>query len=476
MPPTRFTPPLSDDFPTDGDVLVRLAEALWVVPEDGYKPLRLMEWQKDLFRRVLERYPDDHPDPEKAGRLRYKSVLVSLPRKQGKSLLGALMALYGMLMHDPAPEVFSVASNAEQARIVYKKFLYQTQSNPHLKKRMSRATDTRGIYLNNKEGSYRSVPAKASGLQGLHPSLVVFDELHVSKQDTWTAMNLGSATRRDGLVFGITTAGDDESELLIALYDNADRAIAGDEDLERFGAFIWEAPEGCDLMDEEALRQANPALEEGLLSLTNLRTELATMPENDARRYRLNQFVSSVSTWVPVNAWLECAGEWQQPERFVFSVDRTPDWSYASITAVGKVGDKTITSLVSTYNNINQDDLIREIEYLQRHNPDAWIMDGYGMRVVAGELKRRGMRVVTLTQQDVLQASALTFSKIVHRDLIHTNDPLVNHQVVRATRKNIGEGWRVSRKDSAIEIDACLGMVFGVYGIEITKKGEVQVF
>ncbi len=85
---------------------------------------------------------------------------------------------------------------------------------------------------------------RATSAQGMHPSMVIFDELHVGKADLWTAMALGSATRLDGIVLGITTAGDDNSELLNNLYAKGDIAMTGNPDLERFGFFVWEAPEG----------------------------------------------------------------------------------------------------------------------------------------------------------------------------------------------------------------------------------------
>ncbi len=110
------------------------------------------------------------------------------------------------------------------------------------------------------QGIYKVIAAQAATAQGLHPSLVVFDELHVAKSDVWTAMALGSATRPDGIVIGITTAGDDTSDLLKNLYENGSKAIDGQEDLERFGFFCWEAPKGCALDDEEAVRMANPQL------------------------------------------------------------------------------------------------------------------------------------------------------------------------------------------------------------------------
>lgn len=52
------------------------------------------------------------------------------------------------------------------------------------------------------------------------------------------------------------------------------------------------------------------------------KNELATMPEADARRYRLNQFVSSMNAWLPVGAWQQLPhGKPLNPK--VFAVDRT---------------------------------------------------------------------------------------------------------------------------------------------------------
>ena len=120
--PTRYTQPLSEDFPTDGDRLIELVELAWVSPENP-KGIVLDEWQKWLLRHLLERYPDDHEDPNKAGRLRYRQVVVSLGRQNGKSVLGAILGLYGLLLHEVGPEVLSIASSVDQARIIYNRVL-----------------------------------------------------------------------------------------------------------------------------------------------------------------------------------------------------------------------------------------------------------------------------------------------------------------------------------------------------------------
>ena len=75
--PSRYTQPLSDDFDSDGPTLAQFANIAWTTPEqeDGFK---LHEWQEALLTHALERYPKDYKDPELAGKLRYRQVVVSV--------------------------------------------------------------------------------------------------------------------------------------------------------------------------------------------------------------------------------------------------------------------------------------------------------------------------------------------------------------------------------------------------------------
>ncbi len=111
-----------------------------------------------------------------------------MPRKNGKSLLGALFALYGLLLHEPAPEVISVAASADQAKIVYRRLKHQVDSSELLAHFFSKSTEHRGLWTKDGTGIYKVIAAKVATAQGLHPSLVVFDELHVANEDVWTAM------------------------------------------------------------------------------------------------------------------------------------------------------------------------------------------------------------------------------------------------------------------------------------------------
>lgn len=473
--PTHYTDSLFEDFVTDGDKLINIVEAIWHLPEKHNAMLVLTDWQKWLIRRVLERYPDDYIDPQKAGRLRYKQVCISMPRKNGKSLIGALFALYGMLLHEPAPEVVSVAASSDQAKIVYRRLLHQVNNSDLLKTLFSRSTEHRGLWTADGTGVYKVIAAKAATAQGLHPSLVVFDELHVANEDVWTAMALGSATRDDGIIIGITTAGDDTSDLLKNLYKRGSQAIDGQEDLERFGFFCWEAPIGCEVLDEAAVRRSNPQLATGILNWESVKNELATMPEADARRYRLNQFVSSMNAWIPVGVWNDLP-EGRPVNPRVFAIDRTPGWDYASIVSAELHEDDTVsTELVASFNNTNVDELMNACAKLQKYGA-PFIMDSYVLSDLAASLKQRGYRVLSTSNKDLMSASNNAYRTIMGKRLKHPKDEIVSLQIQRAVRKNIGESWKITRKDSGTDIDAAIATVLAVWYVETQKTPTQMVF
>ena len=472
--PTHYTEPLNEEFPSDGDKIINISQALWRLPEKNDEILVLTDWQKWLIRHVLERYPDDHEEPSKAGRLRYKQVVISMPRKNGKSLIGALFALYGMLLHEPAPEVVSVAASADQAKIVYRRLKHQVDSSELLGHFFTRSTEHRGLYTKDEQGVYKVIAAKAATAQGLHPSLVIFDELHVANSDIWTAMALGSATRPDGMILGITTAGDDTSDLLKNLYERGARAIDGAEDLERFGFFCWEAPKGCALDDEESIRMANPQLASGILSWDSVKNELATMPEADARRYRLNQFVSSMNAWLPVGAWTALPnGRPTNPE--VFAIERTSGWEYCSIVTAQMQEDGNIaTELVASFNNTNIDEVVKACMTLGKYGK-PFIMDGAVMQDLGQALKQKGLRVQITSTKDLIHASNNAYSRIMKKELIHPKDEIVTMQIQRAVRKNSGDSWRIARKDSGTDIDAAIATVLAVWFVETQIKPQQMV-
>lgn len=480
--PARYTQPLSDDFVTDGDTLIKVVEAFMCTQETGTDPIKLDEWQKWLLRAVLERYPDDYPDPAKAGRLRYRQVVVSMGRQNGKSTLTQALSLYGLLMHEQGPSVIGVASSVDQARIVYNRTLYAVNNNPWLKKRFHKATEHRGMHLNNGAGTYMIKAAKETALQGIPVTLGIVDELHILPKGLYSSLTLGTSTKKDGIVIGITTAGDEDSETLKELYATGQKAVDGDPDFERFGFFCWEAPDDCPLDDPAAIYAANPAVECGRIPLDRVISDLRAIPEIEARRYRLNQFIEAnkVPGWLPMDLFNAAAGDGITSKQIplVFAVDRTASWGHVAISAATKLPDGTFqTELVASYVNPTEQQIFEDLKDLYlKHGPQGIALDDRQMPNIGKKLKLSGIPTYQFWAKEMAAAAAFTYWLFANDKVKHKNDPLLVEQMPRGVAKFSGESWFISRKETRGDLDAALSTVMALYCANIVESGSVQVF
>lgn len=493
--PATYTPALSSDpakFVSDGPMLRAFIAIAWRTPEHP-NGIKLDVWQAWLIDRILERYPDDWPDRRLAGRLRYRQCVVSIPRQNGKSVLGAIFALYGLMFHEAGPVVVGVASSAEQARIVYNRVLFVIQSNPSLKKRFAKMTETRGIKTKDGSGTYEIKASKGAALQGIPTSLSIVDELHITAPAVWSALVQGTRTRRNGMVLGITTAGDEDSELLIRLYKLGMKACEPDTiesgKLQRFGFFLWQAPEAVIPEDDDALEAwllaSNPGAYEGRVEIADMITDVRAEPEQDVIRYVGNLFVASVATFLPPEKWAQNERGKPFPDpgldgysRARVSIDRTPDWGHASIhigvTRYGITHVEVVASIVRPTIEI----LAEACVNLNASVPggvELFAVDGYSLRDLGKELDRQGLNVHIGTQGDMLTASSLLYSRVIQRKIRHSGDELLRRQIPRAVRKNVGDGFRISRRDSS-DIDAVIGTALLVLVCETTRDMGMQVF
>ena len=153
----------------------------------GFKagePLDFTNWQSWLMDRLFEL------DPE-TGLMRYRRAVIGLPRKNGKSLLGTAIALEHLLFGPHGAQVYSAASDRNQAKIVFGEARQQVLNNPALSRHIKVYRDA--LELPQKGSVYRALSADAMRAHGLAPSLVVADELHAGHHQpaTLAATNYG---------------------------------------------------------------------------------------------------------------------------------------------------------------------------------------------------------------------------------------------------------------------------------------------
>ncbi|TNM61530.1 hypothetical protein FHN55_17020 [Streptomyces sp. NP160] len=479
--PTRFTPSLTgtEDFVTDGDRLIRIVEKYWKEEEVEGK-FHLDDWQKWLIRHVLERYPDDWPVEELRGRLRFRQVIISMGRQNGKSVLGAIFGVYGLLFHEYSPRVVSLAYSVETAKVIYNRVGFTLNNVKQFKSKV-KVTKTSGISRVDGPGKYIVKPASDKAIQGFPITMCLYDEVHITPVKLWSAAMEGTKTKKDGIIIGITTAGDDNSELLKKHYETLNDALLkpDDPDLQRFGGFVWEAPEGSSLEDDDAIRAANPAVASGRTPVSLIKTLARDYPEVDRQRYVLNRFVASVNSWLPMNLWHGCVGggvDRNLGGPYVYAIDASANMEYATISVSQKKGDKVNTSIIACFVKPTHEQLLKRCLELRRYGSCTFVVDGYTLRRLGEALKERGMKAYILSPSEFAQA-CITAYRLISRGQLNTrNEDILKQQVPRGVRKNVGDAWRISRADSSSEIDALIATVMSVHVAEIQKGEDIQLF
>jgi len=179
------------------------AEAFGIITKDSVagksgNALALRPWQVNLL---------EHMFAVEGGGYRHQSQLIGMPRKNGKSALGSVIALYGLILGPKGAEVYSVAAEKEQARIVFADAKRMIEGSSELSGITKLYRDA--IELPAFGSVYRVVSAEAYSKEGLSPTLTVMDEVHAQKnRDLYDTFSLAMGARgKLATLIGITTAG-----------------------------------------------------------------------------------------------------------------------------------------------------------------------------------------------------------------------------------------------------------------------------
>lgn len=276
-----------------GDDIIDFAETA-LTASKGMKaglPFKLTAWQEFAVKLILEENAD--------GTLRYKRFCVGIPRKNGKSILGTVLALERLLYGSEGTQIYAAARDRPQARIVFDEARKQVRKSQLLSENMKVYRDA---IENKKTGAiFRAASSDAMSFQGYGPELTVCDEMHAwqsgQAEEFWAAVNQASGDLSESLVVALSTAGRAKDTLWGELYEKGVRIINGEEKDDAFGLLWWGASEEADPFDENEWYKSNPNLAEGLLSVKDLRDTLAldvsTGNLGQFKRYRLNQWVRS---------------------------------------------------------------------------------------------------------------------------------------------------------------------------------------
>jgi len=271
----------------------------------GGQPFNLRPWQKrDIVRPLFRTKPD--------GLRQYRTCLLMMPRKNGKSELAAGFALQGLAFDgEIGGEVYSCAADLEQAAIVFNVAEQMVRADPELLDAIEIIHSQLRMVHRASGTFYRAISAEAYNKHGFNASRIIYDELHAApSRELYDVLTTSMGARAQPLLIAISTAGYDKHSILWELYDHA-RKVTENPSLDpTFLPILYEAAADADWTDEKVWHQANPALGD-FRSLEDMRILCARAQQIPAlemtfRRLYLNQWTESAERWVSLADWDAC--------------------------------------------------------------------------------------------------------------------------------------------------------------------------
>lgn len=446
-------------LPASGSArVIRFIERYCRVPKSGFgikagTPVRLRPWQIE----VIEGIYDANPRPRQA--------LVSIARKNGKSLLAACLVLYHLLADgEEGAEILLASSDEKTARVVFLLVRRMIELEPRLSGVLQVYQSS--IYHPATDSVVEVLSGEASRAQGRNPTLSLVDEVHVTDPDLWDALATAGGARERPLVLGISTEGPPDDENLMSRLVTHGRA--GDDDDFYFREFT--APVGCATSDRDAWRAANPQLGD-TLSEDHLAAIHKTTREPMFRRYHLNQRVNAEGQWLPPGAWSACADKSitvPNGTEVVLALDGSYNGDATALVGC-TISPKPHVFVVgywqpekgSTVPVLEVEDAIRAACFT--YNVWEACADPYRWQRSIEVLQEAGLPVLAFPQspQRMVPATTKVYEAVLNRELTHDGNKHLAEHVSNARVRDDGRGAQLSKqhKHSPKRIDLIVSAV-----------------
>lgn len=239
-------------------------------------------------------------------------VILFVPRKSGKTTLASIIALYELLFGEAGPEVFTLATNREQASICFdsSKAIMESMA-PELQSRfipfrseLKKAGDSTSTYRalsreNRKTGD------------GKNPSCAMIDEAaQITERGSIEVLHSGMAARKNPLRMYLTTASFTKETKFFEDLNHFRAVLRGAaEDSYRWFGLLYSVDPGDEWSDPAVWGKANPMLGVSVTTeaIQHMADEAKSKPAslNEFLCKQLNIYVSSNAAWVDRRYWDE---------------------------------------------------------------------------------------------------------------------------------------------------------------------------
>ena len=280
---------------------------------------------------------------------RFRTGFIFIPRKNGKTLIGASMMIADMIIRaEQGGETAFFATKRDQAKLAYTPAITMLKKNPLTKKYISEKYG-KAIYSPTEDELY-ALGRDSTTLDGLNVTRALADEHHAHPDDSlWNVVKSSQMARREPFMLSITTAGFNISSPAYSMYEYAKKVLDGVIEDDSFFAFVAEPPpkpkDDADFyFREDTWKSANPNYgvsidpEEFALSAKEAK-ERPEKLNNFLVKY-LNVWTTSEESYLPLDDWQKCQGEVKTIGRVILGMDLSIRDDFTALAKIYKVDDK----------------------------------------------------------------------------------------------------------------------------------------
>lgn len=282
------------------DRAIQFVHSFCKIPEGRHvgKPLLLEDFQQDFFRAIFDENVD------------VRTAIWSMARKNAKTTTIATLLLVFLVGPEAKlnSQIVSGAMARDQAALVFDQCCKIIRMSPELEGIIKIIPSSKTLIGLPMNVHYKALSAEGKTAHGLSPLVVIFDELGQvvgPRSEFFDALSTSQGAHENPLFIIISTQAANDTDLLSILIDDA----INSQD-PRTVCHLYTAPEGCDLMDQEAWAAANPALGKfrSLEDVEEQAKKAVRMPsvEPTFRNLTLNQRVTANSPFISREVWKLC--------------------------------------------------------------------------------------------------------------------------------------------------------------------------
>ncbi len=272
-------------------------------------PIRLEPWQCFIVSCIFGWIK------KKDGKRRFTEAVIVVPRKNGKSLLAAGIALYlGFVDGEPGAEIYCAATTEKQAFEVHRPMW-------RICKMLPAFTEKFGVELSGTDVNPGSIYSLESGSRcnvvvgnppdGSLPAAWIQDEYHESKDSrSYDTGVTGMGSREQPLMLVTSTAGTNTTYPFYELVLRVRRTLAGKEVNEDVFGIEYTMDKDADWTDFKNWEIANPncgvSVSKEFLQKQLKNALQSTRKQNILKCKHLNIWSNAGSPWLNANDWAKC--------------------------------------------------------------------------------------------------------------------------------------------------------------------------